>query len=175
MENLFEIFLLMHIVAGSIGLTSFWIPIFARKGRGLHSKAGKVFAYAMMATATSAAIVALLTIIDPLATHPTTSSRYAINLRAINGLMLLYLAVLTYGAAFTGLRAVRMKLSRGAHRDALELGIQGAVFLLAAAVLLAAFFGDEDDSDSMAPTLLLVSGCLLAAVSLATLLEALGP
>ncbi|MEM9531804.1 MAG: hypothetical protein AAGA23_12890 [Pseudomonadota bacterium] len=136
MESTFTAIVLFHILAGSIGLASFWLPVFARKRRGLHTQAGKVFAYAMMITASSAALAAILTLIDPLATHPETSSRYAVSLRAINGLMLLYLSALTFAAAFAGLRAVRMKRAWGGHRDPVELVVHGSSFVLALMVLI---------------------------------------
>jgi hypothetical protein len=136
METLFNSIVLLHIVVGSVGLASFWVPVFARKQKGLHTQAGKIFAYAMMVTAISAAAAAILTLIDPLATHPETSSRYAASLRAINGLMLLYLAAITFNAAFAGLRAVRMKRCYGGHRALDELFSNGVSFVLAIAVLL---------------------------------------
>ncbi|MEM7704998.1 MAG: hypothetical protein AAF358_05565 [Pseudomonadota bacterium] len=143
MELLFKAVVLVHIVVGSIGLASFWLPVFARKRRGLHTQAGKVFAYAMMVTAASAAVAALLTLIDPLATHPETSSRYAVNLRAVNGLMLLYLSAITFAAAFAGLRAVRMKRAWGGHRSQVELLIHGSSFVLAGAVLVTGWYLDS--------------------------------
>lgn len=136
METLFNSIVLLHIVVGSIGLASFWVPVFARKRKGLHTQAGKIFAYAMMITAISAAGAAILTLIDPLATHPETSSRWETSLRAINGLMLLYLAVITFNAAYAGLRAVRMKRGYGGHRAWEELLSNGLCFVLAIAVLI---------------------------------------
>lgn len=136
METAFNAIVFFHIIVGSIGLTSFWVPVFARKQRGLHSQAGKVFAYAMLATAASAACAALLTLLNPLATHPEVSSRHAVALRSVNGLMLLYLASITFGTAFAGLKAVRMKVRWGGHRDRLELTVHSVSFMLALAVLL---------------------------------------
>ncbi len=136
MHTIFNALILFHIVVGSIGLASFWVPVFARKRKGLHTQAGKIFAYAMLATATSAAFAATLTLVDPLATHPETSSRYEVSLRAFNGLMLLYLSVITFSAAFSGLRAVRLKSRYGGHRERLEAGVNVLGFLLAAGVMV---------------------------------------
>lgn len=97
----------------------------------------------MLATAASAALAALLTLIDPLTTHPEVSSRYAVSLRAVNGLNLLYLAAITFAAAFTGLRAAGLKRGWGAHGDRTELAVQVAAFLLAGATL---FVGWKVDS-----------------------------
>lgn len=136
MEIFFNSIVLVHILVGSVGLTSFWVPVFARKRKGLHTKAGKIFAYSMLITAISAAGAALLTLIDPLTTHPDTSSRYESSLRAINGLMLLYLAMITFSAAFSGLRAVRLKRHYGGHREWEELLCNALSFVLATAVLI---------------------------------------
>lgn len=136
MEALFNTIILFHITVGSIGLASFWVPVFARKRRGLHTQAGKVFAYAMLATGASAACAALLTLAFPLVTHPETPARYTDSLRAINGLMLLYLAVITFGAAFGGLRAVRLKREFGGHRERADLAINVLGFMLSLAVLV---------------------------------------
>lgn len=136
MHSIFNALILIHIVVGSVGLASFWVPVFARKRRGLHTQAGRVFAYAMMATATSAAVAATLTLIDPLGTHPETSSRYEDSLRAFNGLMLLYLSVITFSAAFSGLRAVRLKARYGGHRERVEIAVNLLGFVLAAGVMV---------------------------------------
>lgn len=136
METIFNSIVLVHIIVGSVGLASFWVPVFARKRKGLHTRAGKIFAYAMMATATSAACAALLTLAWPLATHPDTPSRYADSLRAVNGLMLLYLAAITFSAAFSGLRAVRLKRAYGGHRERAELIAHLLSLALALAVLV---------------------------------------
>lgn len=136
MESLFSAVVLIHVIVGSIGLASFWVPVFARKRKGLHTQAGKIFAYGMMATGATAAFAAMLTIADPLATHPDTSSQYEVRLRAVNGLMLLYLAAITFGSAFGGLRAVRLKGKYGGHRERADLAINVVGFALAAGVFV---------------------------------------
>lgn len=136
MELLFNSLVGIHIVVGSIGLASFWVPVFARKRKGLHTQAGKIFAYAMLATGATAAGAALLTLAFPLVTHPDTPARYETSLRAVNGLMLLYLAVITFGAAFGGLRAVRLKGDFGGHRERADLTINMLGFALSLAVLV---------------------------------------
>lgn len=57
--------------------------------------------------------------------------------------MLLYLAAITFGAAFTGLRAVRMKRAWGGHRKAFELFVHGSSFLLAILVLIVGWYLDS--------------------------------
>ncbi len=39
--------LALHVAAGTTALVSMWIPMFARKGGGLHRSAGTVFVAAM--------------------------------------------------------------------------------------------------------------------------------
>ncbi len=136
MESLFNTIVLIHIVVGSIGLASFWVPVFARKRKGLHTQAGKIFAYSMLATGATAAFAAMLTLAFPLVTHPETPARYEASLRAVNGLMLLYLAVITFSSAFGGLRAVQLKRDFGGHREHADLAINMLGFALALAVLV---------------------------------------
>jgi len=52
-----------HIVAGSLGLIAFWVPVLTRKGGDTHKKYGRVFkwsAYAVVASAGMAVIVHIL-------------------------------------------------------------------------------------------------------------------
>ena len=54
MATLHELLRDAHIVCGFVGLTAFWLPVFARKGQKLHITAGRVFtwtAYVVIGTA----------------------------------------------------------------------------------------------------------------------------
>ncbi len=136
MEYLFNSIIFVHVIAGSIGLASFWVPVFARKTKGVHTRFGKIFAYGMFLTGASAAVAALLTLADPLGTHPDVPSRYEMGLRAINGLMLLYLAAITFSSAFNGLRAAQLKTKFGGHREKTDIMLKITGFGLAVTVLI---------------------------------------
>ena len=105
----FESFVVLHILAGSLGLVSFWIPVLARKGSSLHKQWGRLFTWTMLTTGFAAIGISLSTLIDPLATHPHLAD--AAWTRGIFGWMMLGLAVLTLNLAWYG-RSVLL------HRDA---------------------------------------------------------
>ena len=46
----------IHILAGSLGLVAFWIPVFAKKGGWLHITAGRVFVWLARIVAVSAIV-----------------------------------------------------------------------------------------------------------------------
>lgn len=51
--------LLIHVVAGSVGLLCGFIALYSAKGAGLHRKSGVIFVYAMLAMALFGAVPAL--------------------------------------------------------------------------------------------------------------------
>jgi uncharacterized membrane protein len=56
--------LMVHIAAGMLALASGYVALAVRKGRGLHSRAGSVFAWAMIVMATTGLLV---TVVDRIA------------------------------------------------------------------------------------------------------------
>lgn len=55
---LLDALLLVHVVAGFVGLAAFWIPVFARKGGRAHVRAGRVYAWCAYVVTASAVIAA---------------------------------------------------------------------------------------------------------------------
>ena len=55
---MFNVLLGLHIAAGSVALTSMWIPIFAPKGGLTHRRGGWVFVAAMGVLSTTALLMA---------------------------------------------------------------------------------------------------------------------
>lgn len=53
---LFDALLLVHVTAGFVGLASFWIPVFSRKGGSVHVPAGRIFACCAYIVTVSAVI-----------------------------------------------------------------------------------------------------------------------
>ena len=64
LHHAFELLIAAHIITGAPGLAGFWLPIAARKGSRLHRLSGKVFVGLMLTTATFAAAMATLTVIN---------------------------------------------------------------------------------------------------------------
>ncbi|MEM7026592.1 MAG: hypothetical protein AAF410_00020 [Pseudomonadota bacterium] len=118
--HLFETLVIMHIVTGTVGLFSLWIPIITKKGNRLHRNTGRIFVYSMLSTGTIAIGISSCTITDPIATHPHLLDHpdfgTADSVRVIFGWMMLYLAFLTINLAWYGWRCVQTKLNREANR-----------------------------------------------------------
>lgn len=99
MNMLLRLLAVIHVVGGAVGLLSFWVPAFARKGGPLHRKAGKVYVKGM-------ALVIITGV--PLAIATFAEGNW------VGGTFLLYLVVITSTALYTGIRALKAK--EGPHR-----------------------------------------------------------
>jgi len=111
----FDGFVILHILAGSLGLVSFWVPVLARKGSMLHRQFGRVFTTSMLVTGFAAIGISTCTLIDPLATHPHLPD--AAWVKGIFGWMMQGLAVLTLNLAWYGHSSLT---NRYDHRRNLE-------------------------------------------------------
>ncbi len=60
MENIFKVFLVLHIAGGSIGLLAGTINMFRTKGDKLHKLAGDFFFYGMLAAGCSALVMSVM-------------------------------------------------------------------------------------------------------------------
>ncbi len=111
---------MMHIVTGSVGLVSLWIPLLTKKGNKLHKKSGLIFVYSMLATGTIATGISTCTLLAPVDTHPHLLNHPDFGdgqtIRVIFGWMMLYLAFLTINLAWYGWRCVTTKNDRKANR-----------------------------------------------------------
>jgi uncharacterized membrane protein len=126
----FDGFVILHILAGSVGLVSFWIPVIARKGSTLHRQWGRLFTRTMLVTGFAALGISGCTLYDPLATHPHLTD--AAWTRGIFGWMMLGLAVLTLNLAWYGRSVLE---HRDAHRGNLEWRNLALQILLAIAAI----------------------------------------
>ena len=61
---LFQILLVIHIIAGGISIILFWIPAFTKKGGKTHILAGRIYVYAMWIVVLTAAILCIIRIIQ---------------------------------------------------------------------------------------------------------------
>ena len=119
-HTVFEIFVALHIVTGSVGLVSFWVPVAGRKGGPGHARYGKLFALMMMLTGSFAIGISLTTLSDPLGTHPQLVSHPDFAqpglIAGIFGAMMLYLATLTINLAWHGWLCIRDRTGPAANR-----------------------------------------------------------
>ncbi len=138
--HLFEILIAMHIVTGSVGLVSVWVPVVGRKGTRNHKKWGKVFAWSMLVTGTIAIGISLCTLYSPFGTHPAFATDPQWNdarlVRGVFGWMMLYLAVMTIMLAWYGLLCIRNKRAHERNRNPLNLALQFLTFVAAANCML---------------------------------------
>jgi uncharacterized membrane protein len=131
--DVFHFFVACHIATGAIGLIAFWVPVVAKKGGSLHQRAGRVFTWTMLMTGTSAVLISLCTIIDPMATHPQLQNHAVFSdaklVRAIFGWMMLGLAIMTLNLAWYGWQCVINKREHLKNRAWPNLTLQAATFI----------------------------------------------
>lgn len=118
--HLFETLVIMHMVTGSVGLVSLWIPLVTKKGSLIHKKSGRIFVYSMLATGTIAIGISSCTLLAPVETHEHILHHPEFGdpdtIRTIFGWMMLYLAFLTINLAWYGWRCVQTKTKREENR-----------------------------------------------------------
>jgi len=131
----FHLFVIGHIITGSIGLVVFWVPVAGKKGGKWHGKAGRVFTYTMLATGTLAILISTCTLLDPVSTHPHLMSHpdfgTAESISAIFGWLMIYLAILTLNLTWYGWYCIIKKRKREAMRTWSNLGLQGLLTIAA--------------------------------------------
>jgi uncharacterized membrane protein len=135
LHHAFELLIAAHIITGAPGLAGFWLPIAARKGSRIHRLSGQVFVGLMLATASFAAMMATLTILEPIATHPKLASHELLGhpeiIRGIFGWMMLYLAILTINLAWYGRACILNRADHPRHRSPLNIALQVALTIAA--------------------------------------------
>ncbi|MEQ9218483.1 MAG: hypothetical protein RLO17_10595 [Cyclobacteriaceae bacterium] len=59
MEQLIDVLFYIHVIAGTVSLIMFWIPVFAQKRKGLHTAIGKWYVYCMWAVVITAFLLSV--------------------------------------------------------------------------------------------------------------------
>ena len=133
---LFKALVAAHICSGTTGAVCFWVPVLGRKGGATHKRWGRIFVPAMLITGSLAICMSLLTLYDPIATHPRLVGKFdAPFIRGIFGWMMLHMGILTINLAWYGNLCVRNRHNHRANLEWRNLALQGLI--LAAAVNLA--------------------------------------
>ena len=127
----FHAVVLAHIASGSIGLVAFWVPVLVRKGGARHRAWGRVFTASMLVTGVIAGVIATLTLLDPVGTHPHLEFDPAL-ISGIFGWMMLYLAILTVNLAWYGWTCIRYRRQHARHRSGPNLALQAVLFVASA-------------------------------------------
>ncbi len=130
--HLFHALVAMHIVTGATGAIIFWVPVLGRKGGVDHRKWGRIFTWCMLATGGFATAMSLLTLYDPIGTHPHLEGRFdEVFIRAIFGWLMLHMGILTVNLAWYGWLCVLNRRDHMANRSRFNLGLQAAVIIAA--------------------------------------------
>ncbi|MBR0656171.1 hypothetical protein GXW79_13900 [Roseomonas arctica] len=130
--HVFHALVAAHIATGATGALAFWVPVIGRKGGVNHKRWGRIFTYAMLATGSFAVCMSVLTLVDPMATHPHLEGMFdAVFIRAIFGWLMLHMGILTINLAWYGFLCVRNKRVRDANRTPLNLALQGVLLVAA--------------------------------------------
>ena len=111
--HLFEAFVVLHVIAGMIGLVAFWIPIATKKGAKKHRKGGNWALGGFIGAGFLAVVMAIYSLIDT-SRHPEIEDR--VLYEGLFGWMMLYLGILTMGFADYGLAVIRHRTERAALR-----------------------------------------------------------
>ena len=64
----------IHILAGSLSLIVFWLPLWTKKGNKNHRRIGQVFVYTMYVLAFSGVFMSSLVIVDPMSVRNITAN-----------------------------------------------------------------------------------------------------
>jgi hypothetical protein len=126
---LFTALIVGHVIAGTIALTSFWVPVVSRKGGPAHRKWGRMFHYAVCAAAWMAIAMAILNLTFADNRHPTLTDRNLFE--GLFGWMMLYLGVLTLGLTTYGMGQAQSRRSGGRMSLQWHMPIQAAVLVAA--------------------------------------------
>ena len=131
--GVFQGLIAAHVLSGGVGAVAFWVPLIGRKGGLMHRRWGRVFTWSLMIAGSLAVAMSLLTLVDPIGTHPHLADQFdAAFLRGIFGWMMLHVGLLTLNLTWYGWQCVRNRGDIAANRTVLNLGLQYA--LIAAAV-----------------------------------------
>ncbi|MGP4041011.1 DUF2306 domain-containing protein [Gracilibacillus sp. D59] len=114
---IFDLFRISHIIAGFLALLVFWIPIVVRKGGKIHRKVGWVYTYSMAIVAVSAFYMGFYRIFyDPLGDKAFSW-------------FLVYIAILSAATAWYGIRVLKFKKRKYAHRQIGDLAFSFSLVL----------------------------------------------
>ncbi|MEE4152874.1 MAG: hypothetical protein V2I27_01825 [Erythrobacter sp.] len=127
--HLFEAFVVLHVIAGTLGLVAFWVPIATKKGAAMHRKGGRWALRGFIAAGALAIAMAVYSLIDT-SRHPEITDRALYE--GLFGWMMLYLGALTIGFADYGLAVVRHRARREALRGARYQSVMLAVVIAGA-------------------------------------------
>lgn len=116
----FSLFRVLHIVAGFVALFIFWIPMITKKGGKIHNLVGWIYVAAMSVVALSAFYMGVYRIFfDPQAGVERVSFSW----------FLIFISILSAASSWYGIRVLRFKKRKEAHRNILDLLVSILLFI----------------------------------------------
>lgn len=132
--HIFHALVAAHIVTGATGAIAFWVPVIGRKGGDRHRWWGRVFTRALLATGGFALCLSLLSLADPIGTHPHLEGMFDVDfIRGIFGWMMLHTAILTINLTWYGWLCVKNRGQHRLNRTKLNFALQYLVIVAALA------------------------------------------
>lgn len=119
----------VHVIAGSVAMVVFWLPMLAKKGSAKHVKYGHYFVNGMYTVSISGFIMTILVLIDPIGVREperNLSIEAATNLAYQNRLFagfLLMLSILVFNSVRHSVLVLRAKAERELLRTPLHIGL----------------------------------------------------
>ena len=140
---LFDAVVLVHVVAGFVGLAAFWVPVVARKGGRAHVRAGCVYAYSAYVVTLSAVTVSAWRIGSYMAQGTSLVERPDLyGMAAFLG----YLGVVTFANVRHGIRVLATRRAPESLRTPFHMGLAWACLVCSAGVVVLAVAVWSDSS-----------------------------
>ncbi|TSJ65040.1 DUF2306 domain-containing protein [Allobacillus sp. SKP2-8] len=124
---LFQFVLWIHVIAGFTAILVLWVPILTKKGNKLHRKSGWIFVVSMTIISFSAIYMGCYRL---LSTPPIEAETRSFSW------FLIYIAILSGASVWYGLRVLRFKRRKGAHRQSIDLTFTLALLTSSFAIMV---------------------------------------
>lgn len=135
-HDFFVLLIAIHILTGAPGLVGFWVPVLSQKGGARHRWWGRNFAVLMLITGTVAMMMATLTLVAPMPTHPHLVDHPEFSdpalVKGVFGWMMFYLGLLTVNLTWYGWRCAVNKRQQFKNQTPLNWGLQAALLAASA-------------------------------------------
>ena len=146
MQSLHSFLFICHILAGSMALFLFWVPVLSKKGSLDHRKFGRYYANTMYVVAFSGAFMASLVLFDPMAlkghllNNPDNQEVFVYKIRLF-WYFLLVLSLITFVSIRQGLATLKYRMQPEKFRS---IWYTLPLFILLAGGALLMFFGVKE-------------------------------
>jgi hypothetical protein len=147
--------LAFHVALGMVALAAFWVAMAVRKGSRLHLRSGRCYVISMSGAAALAVALGVLTLVDPLATHPPgenwTPAELARHAEVVGELIpsIGFTGLVVLSLVYFGWRAPARARLRTSRAQVLDWGVPGALLTLGLAGIPLARLPSFDFADGM--------------------------